>query len=715
LLSSQASGTASLGVTNRSQGPVKLLRLAPLSVDPARGGVLLLGPDPRTHRILENGRFVAFDQTVQLEAGDVDRFSLATALPIPLRGNSVANWNHVVADLGTPSRSLVAGYLTFEHSIPTLGIGWDRKAEGFTTYAAESALLFHGKSIGPGETFSSELLYLDPLPDDPLAGLEQYATELAAFQHITPWPRRGPGHEVPNGWNSWTGGSGTGGYGPVIDAALITANMEVAKRELAPFGMTYFQVDDGWQVAHGDWQWNPQRFPEGGAAMAAQIRAAGFRPGLWIAPFLVDPTSQLASQHPDWLQPKEDGILGTFGKDHQTLDLSNPDARTFVHDTFAQIAADGFVWAKVDFAYFDLFGKPLADPSLTAIESWRGGWKEMRRALGPDVFLLGIGVMGTNIGVVDGMRLTNDNGPQWEEPDPDSVVGVPRAFKATVRTGTRRWFYQNRIWVNHNDLIFFRSWPDPAVPPLSLEESRAFATWIGLSGGVVKLGDKLVDLATHPEWIDIVRRLLPAWPDGTRPLDVLARDYPEQYRGHITAPAGEWDLVGLVNWGTNRDWAQNPPQALPEAQRTYTVHCEGECLVYEFWSEQFIGRKSGDFTFDVQPRRAVVLSLRQPTGTPQLLGTNRHITQGATDLGPVQWNAAAKRLEGSLEGSVGTPSAPWEYHLAFYAPTGFTLDHAEVDGVTAPAATQQGQVVTLRFSLAVAQQGQPVGFRVFFR
>jgi hypothetical protein len=319
------------------------------------------------------------------------------------------------------------------------------------------------------------------------------------------------------------------------------------------------------------------------------------------------------------------------------------------------------------------------------------------------------------VGLADGERITLDGGPRWEEGDTEDVLATPRAIKNQVRAGARRWFYGNRVWVNHDDLIFFRSWPDPGVPPLSLEESRAFASFVGIGGGVVKIGDKLLDVAAHPEWIDVLRRLLPIWPDGARPLDVLERDYPERWLLHVDAPAGQWDIAGLFNWGKNRDFTVSPPAPMPEQARTLQVPCASECLAYELWSERFLGRMTGPFTVEVPPRQAMIVSLRQPTGAPQLLGTNRHVTQGATDLGPLAWDAAGKALSGTLVGSVGTATAPWEYHLAFYAPAPFAIDRAEVDGVVAPSVSQDGEVVRLVFALPPEKQDATVAFRLYFK
>ena len=53
-----------------------------------------------------------------------------------------------------------------------------------------------------------------------------------------------------------------------------------------------FQIDDGWQLAHGDWEPN-KKFPSGMNTMAEKISANGRTPGLWLAPFMVSANSQL--------------------------------------------------------------------------------------------------------------------------------------------------------------------------------------------------------------------------------------------------------------------------------------------------------------------------------------------------------------------------------------------------------------------------------------
>ena len=59
-----------------------------------------------------------------------------------------------------------------------------------------------------------------------------------------------------------------------------------------------FQIDDGWEKSVGEWEVNPRRFPNGLAPLSAKIEAAGYVPGLWLAPFLVTKKSRIYTERP---------------------------------------------------------------------------------------------------------------------------------------------------------------------------------------------------------------------------------------------------------------------------------------------------------------------------------------------------------------------------------------------------------------------------------
>jgi hypothetical protein len=88
----------------------------------------------------------------------------------------------------------------------------------------------------------------------------------------------------PSGWCTWYY------YYNRINADEVKRNTDWIAANLKDFGAQYVQIDDGWQGLGGrdggrDWSHvNPDRFPQGMAELAAYIKSAGLKPGLWLAP-----------------------------------------------------------------------------------------------------------------------------------------------------------------------------------------------------------------------------------------------------------------------------------------------------------------------------------------------------------------------------------------------------------------------------------------------
>lgn len=73
--------------------------------------------------------------------------------------------------------------------------------------------------------------------------------------------------------------------------------------KVAELGFTWVDVDDGYQIAEGDWNTN-SRFPGGDKDMRRitdEIHKRGMKAKLWWAPLAADPDTKLAKQHPELL------------------------------------------------------------------------------------------------------------------------------------------------------------------------------------------------------------------------------------------------------------------------------------------------------------------------------------------------------------------------------------------------------------------------------
>ena len=167
----------------------------------------------------------------------------------------------------------------------------------------------------------------------------------------------------PAGWESWYN------HYSKIDEKLIQKDLESlsATKNIISTGdwtSKIFQIDDGWEKGLGNWEIDEKRFPAGLAPLAAKIEDAGYIPGLWIAPFIIDLRSPVATEHPDWLLRDEKGHLIPSGYNplwgsngiFYCLDLSLDDVLDFVDGVILRAVNEwGFRYLKLDFLYAGMF------------------------------------------------------------------------------------------------------------------------------------------------------------------------------------------------------------------------------------------------------------------------------------------------------------------------------------------------------------------------
>ncbi len=709
--------TAQLELQNDSSQTVQLAKGSAFEVRAEKQGGVFLGEHPTTHRILENGSYTYLDFYVAIEPGDVQANPLTSVgIPGNFEGYSVSNLDHGVMDLQSDA-IWVAGALSFEHSLPVINLSYDAGAAlvspdgrtGFSYFSAEAAYEPLNKPIESGASFATETFYLHPSESNFFQGMENWASAVKHFNDIVLWTEKDENNRVPNGWNSWSTSGSTGGYGTDINETVILENLQIMADEFRDWGMDWFQIDDGYEPAYGDWWWREDRFPHGAAWMAQQIRDKGFRPGLWMAPMTHDDRSQTLAEHPDWFAGPD-----FFPPAYNVLDLTNPEVKDYLADLFNTFRNEwGFEWFKMDFSYHALFGGEFHDPSQTREEAYRGACRIIREAIGDDTFFLAVSALGPHMGLIDANRLTLDNMPVWDmEPDQtDSGKGGQQGFKPTVRSAARRYYLHERVWINHSDLIVFRSnTRDETWPRVTLDESQAFCSYVGMTGGIVKLGDRLVDL--QGDHINSVRKLLPIYSKGGRPLDMIQLEVPEFWHLRVDQTDGGfeqgYDLVALFHWGKNWDQTVSPYALIPDtdtprhhafklsdigmdASKTY--------LAYEFWTGEFLGEVDDEFELDVPSHTGRVVALREKLDRPQFLGWNRHLTMGAVLLGAVDWDENAQTLTLHAPIVPGTEKAPFTYELAFYLPEGTSYaDYtASGDSDASVQAEQQGRVLRVQY------------------
>ena len=114
------------------------------------------------------------------------------------------------------------------------------------------------------------------------------------------------------------------------DLPTLLTLVEQAKR----VGVERFVLDDGWftgrtddRRALGDWFVDPERWAGGLSPLIDAVTGGGMDFGLWVEPEMVNPDSELARTHPDWVLGHPGAPTWRF---QRVLDLDNPDTFAYL-------------------------------------------------------------------------------------------------------------------------------------------------------------------------------------------------------------------------------------------------------------------------------------------------------------------------------------------------------------------------------------------------
>lgn len=446
--------------------------------------------------------------------------------------------------------------------------------------------------------------------------------------------------QPPTGWMSWNL------YFDKATAEDNLAEARIGKEFLQPFGMEFWSIES-WQgnsdqlpvsnFYNLNLEVNEKQFPKGMKQLADDIRALGFRPGLWTAPFGTG-NKAFYETHQDWfLHDKEGKPLRTWNGVY-TIDPSNDEVIEHlrkIHD----IASHqwGYEFFKIDgmsgssggyCAHFferpyvrEAFKNPACpNPFERCVAAFREG-------IGPDrVFLACQGhYSGPEAKYADAARIGADI------VHPNQPVKWANLLNQAGRT-------INQIFA-HN--IVFYADPDTLLvnEALTLEEARVSTTIVSLPGQMMFSGDKLAELP--PERMRLLQQTLPVC--DIRPVKL----YPvfkllPVWDLNVQRKWGNYHVVALFNWSEEEaEIGFNFTElGLPQDDTSYQI--------YEFWTNQYEGAFQKQFQKTVPPHAVRLLAVHRSENRPQFLSSDRHITQGAVDIENLAWDADARKLSGSV-------------------------------------------------------------------
>lgn len=327
-------------------------------------------------------------------------------------------------------------------------VGSLHEKTGFTIIHlnAETGILTVNKDIA-GLTLRHSFPALDLWVDTGLSEKQLFARY--AQQMDIPAPTGGP----VRGYTSWYR------HFTAISETKLLEDLQALQSSGQAFN--FFQIDDGWQSAVGDWDRVKPEFPRGMGFLANAVREHNLTPGLWLAPFVASAKSELSRQHPDWLlqspngKPLRVGWNPMWGGWYYALDFYNPAVQAYLSGVFHRILDQwGYGLLKLDF----LFAVCLQAPEGKS----RGQvmWEAMdflRRQIGAHK-MLACGVpLGAAFGLADYCRIGGDVHTAWEHPLLRFLRFRERVSTlASLRNTLNRWALNGSVFHNDPDVFILR-------------------------------------------------------------------------------------------------------------------------------------------------------------------------------------------------------------------------------------------------------------------
>jgi len=396
--------------------------------------------------------------------------------------------------------------------------------------------------LNPGEEMSSERVMFAAGPDY-LGQLRAYGSAIRRLH------RTRVSSEIPRGWWSWTA------YYAAINEGETLANADFLSQHLSTLGYKYFQIDEGYQYARGEYVTaNGTQFPDGMRFVGDRLLKDGLTFGLWTAPFEVSSRAWVYEHHKDWLvhnakgQPIPLEDVWKQGVDTlYALDTTHPGAQEYLRQTYKTLVREwGVRFIKLDFMDTTAIEGYYHRPNTTALEAQRIGLQVIRDTVGDEVILDKDGSPMLNpVGIVDTGRVSADTGHSF------------RRSKAAAPGIAARFYMNGNFFINDPDA--FNVTDTYLVEHSGERSSHSLATAqtsIALSavaGGMYEIGDDLLVLNSEKDRLALVenRDLLNMAKAGraSTPVDLMTYD-PEDGQPSIflLRQSPRQSILTVFNW-----------------------------------------------------------------------------------------------------------------------------------------------------------------------
>lgn len=481
-----------------------------------------------------------------------------------------------------------------------------------------------------------------------------------AEKFSVPFKAINKGHQFPTppvGWMTW--------YSVQFDASSKTVleNAKWLSDNLKEYGANCIWVD--WEWYHSDMSgteapgvdtFNPKKesYPEGLKYISDEIRKLGLLPALWIGATNDTNKNELLLENPEWVLANHTGWCGQWW-----IDPSNPEVvSNYIPTVFRQLLDWGyevFKWDCLPFSLyvFDIYHNKFYNTDISSEKALRNVVMAAREVIGENRYMMSCSGNFTRdimfaADYFDGARIGLDIF-KWDE---FVAQCIDRALKY--------YMYHNVMWYADMDNLILRSEFN------NMEQARSRVSFYTLTGVPITLGDYLPDI--DMERVELIKRALPVVDIHPMNIYEIKRDSPYVLVNlNVAKSFGNWNVIDVINTtGEEMD-------VFLDFDRDLNLDMgNGEAYtVYDFWKNEFLGIHSEVLNLTIPPYGSRVISINKLVGSPQVISTSRHVTQGAYDLEYIHWDALKRILSGKSRVIGGEA-----YRIILYVPKGFELINA---------------------------------------
>jgi len=193
--------------------------------------------------------------------------------------------------------------------------------------------------------------------------------------------------------------------------------------------------------------------------------------------------------------------------------------------------------------------------------------------------------------------------------------------------------------------------------PLTLEQARAWGSWIAISGQLNVVSEWLPELP--PEKLDVIKRTMPNHQKIAHPIDLFESPIPHIWQLQDGLGERRRDIIGLFNWDAENDLQIN----VGMAKLGLAADQNALYIGFDFWYNNFVSPFTGQIEATLPPGSCRIIAIRRLVDYPQVVSTSRHVTQGVVDLARENWDAAMNLLSGTSQIVGGDP-----YEIRIFAP-----------------------------------------------